>query len=164
MVLHKDVTQMGFNSLWETLAWPGENCLLLQDWFTTSQIESPLSVPTLLSSGSHASVCIWSIVCFSGQWVMKKGSFVCAGRPRYCTSEEIHYRWFWKGWSSNTHVMNSTCPGNAPVQPARGWWPWGGAARTHRPERATHCLWDVQVRVASVATQHTAANDKPAQW
>lgn len=51
----------------ETFARKGENCLLLHDWFTTSQIESPPAVPTLLSPGSHASVCIWSIMCFSEQ-------------------------------------------------------------------------------------------------
>lgn len=38
-----------------------------------------------------------------------------------------------------THVVDGTCPGNAPVQPARGWWAWGGSAHTQRAERATHC-------------------------
>lgn len=38
-----------------------------------------------------------------------------------------------------THEVDGTCPGNAPVQPARGRGAWGARAQTQRPERAAHC-------------------------
>lgn len=67
-----------------------------------------------LSSGSHAKIA--------------KASFLCAGRPRYCTSEEKYTAGDFPKGGAGTRVMNSTCPGNAPVQPARGRRPWGGRA------------------------------------
>lgn len=82
------------------------------------------------------------------QWSNATSS-LCWKTTVLCKWEEIHYtRCFLEGGGAGgTHVVDGTCPGNAPVQPARGWRAWGGRAQTQRPERAAHCRHDARGQV-----------------
>lgn len=89
---------------------------------------------------------------------------VRAGRSLYCASEKKYTTpgVFWRGGAcGGTHVLDGTCPGNAPVQPAGGRGAWGAGARTQRPERASHYRRDSRgqtsmgVRVENMKTNQS---------